>query len=976
VEGLTNCSITWNNNGAQGVTNRSVTAYAGGGNRYLTNFAPDNSYTVAAYQYGQWMSSTRYTNGTSIAQTTNGYDAHWRLSTVWDARTGTTTNWFNAMDEVSETATPAPGPGQSSQVTAYYFDNMGRVTNTILPDGMSVRNSFYPTGLTATNGGSRAYPVGYGYDGQGRMMKMTNWGQAGSEVTTWNYDANRGWLNSKKYADANGPSYTYTPAGRLASRSWARGTSTSYTNNAAGDVMAVRYSGSTAGVTNGYDRRGRLTAITNGATVTTLTLNDAGEVLLETNAGGVLGGLAVSNAYDGLLRRTNLTVLKSTTAILQSASSYDAASRLLTVSDGTNSATYFYLANSPLVDHITFARNGSNVMTTSNKFDNLNRLTAISSVASGTSVVNFQYQYNQANQRTAVTNADSTYWLYGYDSLGQVTNGVKKWGDNTVVAGQQFGFGFDTIGNRTMTLAGGDQSGANRRLASYGANSLNEYTSRTVPGAVDVIGSATNTALVWVNQMGAYRKTNYFWLALPIANNSGPAYQTVTTLATLPDGTSAEYGVTSIGHVFLPQTPESYGYDLDGNLTSDGRWTNTWDAENRLTNMTGLSSGPFGSLWKLDFTNDYMGRRIQKIVSTNNGSWVASYTNRFVYDGWNVVAILDGGNNRLYSFTWGMDLSGSMQGAGGVGGLLSMTVYSGTNAGSYLYCYDGNGNVAALVNAANGAIAAQYEYGPFGELIRATGPMAKVNPFLFSTKFYDWETGLYYYGYRYYNPSSGRWLSRDLAEEDGGLNLYAILGNDPVGDVDYLGLVDYKFDIVVGTPRTIGDVGEWGQPAKSATGSTNVSGKTATSSVTITSRTKPAHGSGSGACNTVDGGDWGQDVASRHDAGTINLYVRNDCPGYFDIFIDGSMQLTATGPYLAAPAASITDGNGRIQASGNGNVKKPFSLSTSFVVPLHLGSDWTLAATYDPKVTVGPDTGKKATGTATGSITFVDARPH
>ena len=59
---------------------------------------------------------------------------------------------------------------------------------------------------------------------------------------------------------------------------------------------------------------------------------------------------------------------------------------------------------------------------------------------------------------------------------------------------------------------------------------------------------------------------------------------------------------------------------------------------------------------------------------------------------------------------------------------------------------------------ANGAVAAQYEYGPFGELIRATGPMAKVNPFMFSTKFYDWETGLYYYGYRYYNPSTGRWL--------------------------------------------------------------------------------------------------------------------------------------------------------------------------------------------------------------------------
>ena len=440
------------------------------------------------------------------------------------------------------------------------------------------------------------------------------------------------------------------------------------------------------------------------------------------------------------------------------------------------------------MDHIVFARNGSTVITTSNKFDYLNRLTAISSVASGTSVVNFQYQYNSANQRTAVTNVDSTYWLYGCDSLGQVTNGVKKWGDNTVVAGQQFGYGFDTIGNRKTTLAGGDQNGANQRQASYGANSLNEYTSRTVPGAVDVIGSVTNTAVVWVNENGAYRKSNYFWVQLPIANTSGAIYQTATTLAVLPDGTSAEYGVTNIGHIFLPQTPESYGFDLDGNQTNDGRWSYGWDAENRLTNMTGSSSGPFGSLQKLDFTNDYMGRRIQKIVSTNNGSWVASYTNRFVYDGWNVVAILDGGNHALYSFTWGLDLSGSMQGAGGVGGLLSMTVYSGTNAGTYFYCYDGNGNVAALVSATSGAIAAQYEYGPFGEVIRATGPMAKVNPFMFSTKFYDWETGLYYYGARYYNPSTGRWPSRDPIEERGGKNLYAFVGNAPLNMVDTNGL--------------------------------------------------------------------------------------------------------------------------------------------------------------------------------------------
>jgi RHS repeat-associated protein len=240
-----------------------------------------------------------------------------------------------------------------------------------------------------------------------------------------------------------------------------------------------------------------------------------------------------------------------------------------------------------------------------------------------------------------------------------------------------------------------------------------------------------------------------------------------------------------LGNIFVAKNPETFTYDLDGNLTSDGRWTNTWDAENRLVSMTNLASAPAGSQCSLSFTYDYMGRRIQKVVSPNTG---ASYTNRFVYDGWNVVAILDGANNLLYSFMWGTDLSGSMQGAGGVGGAISMTVY-GTNAGTYFYCYDANGNVVALVNAANGTVAAQYEYGPFGEVIRATGPMAKINPFMFSTKYYDWETGLYYYGHRYYNPSTGRWLSRDPAEEDeGGPNLYAFCANDGVDLSDVLGM--------------------------------------------------------------------------------------------------------------------------------------------------------------------------------------------
>ena len=78
--------------------------------------------------------------------------------------------------------------------------------------------------------------------------------------------------------------------------------------------------------------------------------------------------------------------------------------------------------------------------------------------------------------------------------------------------------------------------------------------------------------------------------------------------------------------------------------------------------------------------------------------------------------------------------------------------------------------------------------GPFGEVIRATGPMAKANPFRFSTKYQDDETDLLYYGYRFYSASMGRWLNTDPIEEQGGKNLRCFVGNQPITQSDPLGL--------------------------------------------------------------------------------------------------------------------------------------------------------------------------------------------
>ena len=170
-------------------------------------------------------------------------------------------------------------------------------------------------------------------------------------------------------------------------------------------------------------------------------------------------------------------------------------------------------------------------------------------------------------------------------------------------------------------------------------------------------------------------------------------------------------------------------YDLDGNLTNSGVFAYTWDAENRLVSVS--SNGTVLASYKYD----YMSRRYQKAAGTT--------TNTFLYDGWNVISEVSRQSSVVSTnaYTWGMDLSGSLQGAGGIGGLLAARI-SGTNV---LYCYDANGNVTDLVGT-NRAVLATYKYDPYGNLISKSGEMADANRFRFSTKYTDNETGLLYYG--------------------------------------------------------------------------------------------------------------------------------------------------------------------------------------------------------------------------------------
>ena len=231
-------------------------------------------------------------------------------------------------------------------------------------------------------------------------------------------------------------------------------------------------------------------------------------------------------------------------------------------------------------------------------------------------------------------------------------------------------------------------------------------------------------------------------------------------------------------HELVSRGGQALTYDSRGNVLTDDRGNvYAWDVENRLQSITPATVSEGAQ--RVTFAYDTQWRRVAKVVSYRDGDhWEPLVTHQFLYDGWNLITeitdLVPAYQIDTSTYVWGEDVSGTLQGAGGIGGLICAS-FNGTTA---FYHYQANGNVMALTDA-TGALAASYAYTPYGALLAATGPLAAVNPMRFSTKYTDDETGLLYYGYRYYDAGVGRWLSNDPIGISGGLNMYGFCGNNP-----------------------------------------------------------------------------------------------------------------------------------------------------------------------------------------------------
>ena len=197
------------------------------------------------------------------------------------------------------------------------------------------------------------------------------------------------------------------------------------------------------------------------------------------------------------------------------------------------------------------------------------------------------------------------------------------------------------------------------------------------------------------------------------------------------------------------------------------------------------------------YAYDHRGRMVTKQIMRSGSAPVRI---EYLWDGWNIVretrvsGLASQASSPVSDVThnvWGLDLDGTLQGAGGVGGLLAVI----RDDGVFLPSYDANGNISEYVSASDGAIVAHYDYSPFGEQLITSGPLAVTFTHRFSTKPWCSASGLVEYQMRKYCPDIGRWMSRDPIGEEGGLHLYRFCGNSMCRH-DVLGqYVDLVYDV-------------------------------------------------------------------------------------------------------------------------------------------------------------------------------------
>lgn len=657
--------------------------------------------------------------------------------------------------------------------TRYYYDNIGQVIGVELPTGQFITYQYDVLNRVVSVADQLGTLQAYTYDANGNVLNETD---GEGNVTTYMYDA-LGRLLQATDADGHSEYFSYDNNGNMLSYTDRNGHTTLFTYDAVNQLLTERdvlnnlttytydANGNLASVTDArgsvtsyqYDANDQMTTITFANGMTQQFVYDAnGNTITYTDE----SGHQMSFVYDALGRLLQKTYPDNSTDNY----TYDAVGNMLTANNADAEIVFTY---DELGKMLSETLNG---LTTSYAYDIRNRKITKTYPSGRTITEEYDlrqrmigirenanyvvtFAYNDNNYLTQRAYGNGTTTNFAYDVL----NRLVQLTDSPNIANVQMTY--DVVGNMLSkkdllhpTKSEAYTYDAIDRLATF---KLGEMTTgveipnplKQVQYNLDALGNRTTMTVNGVT-------TNY------TVNNMN-AYTAIT-------------GGTNM-------TPQ---YDNNGNMTSDGTHTYQYNYNNRLVSMDNGATATY----KYDALN----RRIQKVVVEP-----VETTTNYYYCGNQVIEERDSSNVVQATYLFGISVDDVLQ------------MQRGSN--TYYYHKNHLGSVVALTNA-NGNLVERYEYDPYGQptVFDATDNVlnqsAIGNAILFTSRDYDYETGLYYYRFRTMHPGLGRFMQQDPMMFVNGLNMYNYVWNNPLYFIDPWGLFEIKIkdcnkDLSKGVPR-------------------------------------------------------------------------------------------------------------------------------------------------------------------------------
>ncbi len=716
---------------------------------------------------------------------------------------------------------------KNNETSTYNYDASNRVVKTTGPTGNTSEFNYDGMNNLLSVKNALGHETKYSYDNRNRLKSVKD---PENNNIIYSYDGN-GNIIAASFPNGRNINYTYDAINRLTSLHDETGMLATYTYDKNSNITSYT-NGTGAKSVLTYDSLNRVKQVTGPLGNSTIYAYDKNNNIISVTD---REGHTRFYSYDSLNRVKTYT--DNNGSLIQLG--YDAESNITSITDQNNNITNFSYDSLNRRKRMSYPGGSYNEMSYDSKgnlitfrltdasvityqYDTLNRVK--SRTLPGGEIISFTY--DKLNRVLSATNNNGTV-TFTYDALNRVTS--ESFDNRTV----RYNY---SISGRTQTIIYPDSTivikefDARNRLVNiskdnvkqveYAYNNTNQLTQKNLANGVKSImeydfanrlisintGDLQQTLFTYdkefnktaINRFNnsslseqfsydnSYRLTNFKKgpAGNPVVQNTYTYDAAGNRISANLNTIATTYTVNNLNQL-IGVNGLSFTYDGRGNLTFDGTFYKTYDAENRLIRD---SSAPSNII---RYGYDALGRRVTKTI---NGNQL-----KYSYSGASQIEERNNNNN-----------------------LLTRTVYSGflspvlneKNGNSFYYHTNELGSVEAISNS-NGRLIESYQYDAFGKPYRydsTNNPLTTSiagNRFGFTGQEYDSATSSYRFYFRNYSPEIGVFNQRDLIEYEDGMGMYQYVGNNPANGVDVLGLKKLEKDPCYHDPNKRKYVTEW-----------------------------------------------------------------------------------------------------------------------------------------------------------------------